>query len=301
MSRKPFPSSVHTHQWEGFRYCSRVTRSADPRFDPVVLIGGAIQRKEDWGRIEQGLLRSADVICPDLPGWGTADFLPPHYGAEPLAGALLRLLDDLGLERVNLFAGSYGTAIAYRLAQTDPERIARMALIGSMGVVPEEARAEMRGVLDLLAAGGKDRLGPTVAEALMSDDARADIALEAVIRRIVTLRFARLTDDELEKFVANTRRLIECELIDTSVGPEVPTVFVVGEHDTLTPPERCRELALTCPQSWFVEVARADHLIHLERSAELVDLTTRFYAHEAIADLPYAKSIEDLRRVPALT
>src|SRR5699024_6019598 len=108
----------------------RMVHSVEPRFDPVVLIGGAMQRKEDWGRIERGLLDGADVICPDLPGWGAADLLPPQHGSELLAGALRHLLDELELERVNIFAGSYGTAIAYRLAQTDPERIARMVLAG---------------------------------------------------------------------------------------------------------------------------------------------------------------------------
>ncbi|WP_051325909.1 alpha/beta fold hydrolase [Glycomyces tenuis] len=301
MPRTPLPSTVHAHQWEGFRYCSRVSRSADPRFDPVVLIGGAMQRKEDWGRIEQGLLESADVVCPDLPGWGAADLLPPRHGSELLAGALRHLLDELGLERVNLFAGSYGTAIAYRLAQTDPERVARMALAGTMSTIPDGARPAMLGVLDLIASGERERFGQVAVETLMTVDPHADIASAAVVKRILTLRFGKLTDDELDKFVANTRRLLERELVDTSLEPVVPTVFLVGEHDTLTPPALCREFALTCRESWFVEMGRADHLMHLERSGEVVDLITRFFSGGALVDLPYATTVEDLRRVPALT
>jgi pimeloyl-ACP methyl ester carboxylesterase len=79
----------------------------------------------------------------------------------------------------------------------------------------------------------------------------------------------------------------------------VPTLFTTGEHDTLTPPELCRELAFTCPESWYVELARADHLIHLERPAQLVDLMVRFFDREPLDDLPYATVVEDLRRVPA--
>lgn len=300
MQRTPFPPAVHTHRWEGFGYCSRVSRAADPRLDPVVLIGGAMQRKEDWGRIEQGLLGSADVVCPDLPGWGEADLLPARYGSELLAGALRHLLDDLGLERVNLFAGSYGTAIAYRLAQTDPERIARMSLVGTMSAIPDAARPGMLGILDLIASG-ESELGPKAVETLMNEDPRVDVASAAVVRRILMLRFGNLTEQELDRFVANTQRLLERELIDTSVEPAVPALFMVGEHDTLTPPELCRELALTCPESWFVMMRRADHLMHLERSGEVVDLVTRFFAKRDITGLPYAAAVEDLRRVPALT
>ncbi len=300
MPRTPFPPTVRTHRWEGFEYCSRVARSAEPRFDPVVLIGGAMQRKEDWGRIEQGLLDGADVICPDLPGWGAADLLPPQHGAELLAGALRRLLDDLELERVNLFAGSYGTAIAYRLAQTDPERIARMVLAGAMSAIPADMRPMMRRALDLAASGARERFGPTAVETLMNGDPRVDIASATVVQRILGLRFGNPTAEEIAKFTANTERLLDRELIDSSPEPVVPVVVVAGEHDTITTPELCRELALTCRESWFVEMSRADHLIHLERSAELVDLMTRFFSRRTITDLPYATVVEDLRRIPAL-
>ncbi|GAB3645305.1 alpha/beta fold hydrolase [Glycomyces tarimensis] len=301
MPHTPVTPTVHTHRWEGYSYRSRVARSPAPRLDPVVLIGGAMQRKEDWGRVEQGMLEAADVVTVDLPGWGEADFLPPHHGSELLSDAMTRLLDDLGIERVNVFAGSYGTAIAYRLAQVHPERIARMVLAGTMSEIPQAARPGMHAVLDLIAAGGRERFGQTAVEMLMNPDPLADVASAAVVRRILTLRFGNLGDDELKKFVANTRRLLERELIDTAVGPAMPVLFTVGEHDTLTPPELCRELALTCRESWFVEMARADHLVHLERPAQLVDLMTRFFSLEEPAELPYANRIEDLRRLPVLT
>lgn len=301
MPRTPFPATVHTHHWKGFGYASRMARSATPATDPVVLIGGAMQRKEDWGRLEQGMLAHADVICPDLPGWGEADLLPPHHGCDLLADALGHLLDDLGASRVNIFAGSYGTAIAYRLAQTSPQRISRMVLAGTMSAIPDAARPAMHSVLDLAASDAREKFGQTAVDMLMCDDPDADIASAAVVKRILTRRFGGVEPGEVAKFVANTRRLLERELIDTTVSPAVPVVFTVGEHDTLTPPALCRELALTCRESWFVEMTRADHLIHLERPAELTDLMARFFTGEPVLDLPYAARTEDLRRIPALT
>ncbi|WP_168801454.1 alpha/beta fold hydrolase [Glycomyces buryatensis] len=315
MASTRLQSTVHAHHWKGFRYYSRLTRSPAARLDPVVLIGGAMQRKEDWGRLEQGMLEAADVICPDLPGWGEADLLAAEHGPDLLADALRHLLDDLGVRRANVFAGSYGTAIAYRLAQTAPDRIARMVLAGTMSTIPDEARPGMQGAIDLALSGVRERFGPAAVEMLMCADPGIDIASAAVVRRILSRRFEGVSEDELAKFVANTRRLLERDLIDTSLSPVVPALFAVGAHDTLTPPELCRELALTCRDSWFTVMPRADHLLHLERPRELVDLMTRFFATEPLAGLhrdglndgpydgPYDGAVEYLNqsRVPALT
>jgi pimeloyl-ACP methyl ester carboxylesterase len=297
MPRTTFPPTVHKHRLAGYTFWSRLTRSETPCLEPVVLLGGAMHRKEDWGRVEQGMLAFADVLCPDLPGWGEADLLPPYLGPDVPAEAMVRLLDDLGIERVNLFAGSYGTAVGYRMAQTHPDRIARMVLAGTMSGIPAHARPMMREAVDLAIAGPRERFGPAAVNALMSPDEATDIASAAVVRRILSLRFGNADENDLAKFVANTNRLLSRDLIDTSAPPSVPALFTTGEHDTLTPPDLCRELALTCLESWFVEISRADHLIHLERPTQLVDLMTRFFAEEPLEDLPYATVVEDLRRV----
>lgn len=300
MPRTPFQPTVRSHRWAGFRYASRVARSAAPRLDPVVLVGGALHRKEDWGRVEQGMVESADVIATDLPGWGEADLLPSEAGPELLAESLRRMLDDLGVERANVFAGSYGTAIAFRFAQLHPERIGRMVLAGTMSSIPAWARPAMWEAVELAVSGPRERFGPRAVEVLMCGDPEADIASRTVVERVISRRFGGVGADEIAKFVANTRRLLAGDLIDASLAPAVPIAFTTGSHDTLTPPRLCRELALRCSESWFVEIARADHLIHLERPRELVDLMTRFFGRERLEGLPYAASVEDLRRVPAL-
>jgi pimeloyl-ACP methyl ester carboxylesterase len=295
MPRTPINPHVRSHRWAGYSYWSRLVRAASPRMDPVVLVGGALHRKEDWGRVEQGMLAAADVICPDLPGWGEADLLPPFLGPDVPVEALVRLLDDLGIERVNLFAGSYGSSVGYRMAQTHPDRLARMVLAGTMGVIPDASRPMMRAAVALAESGPRERFGPAAVDALMSP--HPDIAAKAVVRRILSMRFGEADESDLAKFIANTHRLLSRDLIDPSIAPAVPALFTTGEHDTLTPPALCRDLAFTCPESWYVEIARADHLIHLERPAQLVDLMTRFFDEEDLGDLPYATAVEDLRRI----
>ncbi|PWV55353.1 alpha/beta fold hydrolase [Nocardiopsis sp. L17-MgMaSL7] len=72
------------------------------------------------------------VIGPDLRGHGASDkptdsglYLPEHFVAD-----LLALLDDLGLDCVDVIAYSMGARIAWELARTAPERVRRLVLGG---------------------------------------------------------------------------------------------------------------------------------------------------------------------------
>lgn len=114
---------VAAHSWQGFHCESRLVRTDSPGLAPVVLVGGAFQTKESWGRVEAEFLAHADVFTVDLPGWGRADVLPEDDGVEFLADALRHMLDEAGLDAVNLVGGSYGTAITYTFAQRHPDRV----------------------------------------------------------------------------------------------------------------------------------------------------------------------------------
>ncbi|GAA1687840.1 hypothetical protein GCM10009830_39260 [Glycomyces endophyticus] len=299
MQRSPIAPIIHKHHWAGFDYCSRSVRARAPRLEPVVLVGGALQRKEDWGRVERVMLESADVIATDLPGWGEADLLPAEYGADVLADALVHLLDDLGLERVNVLGGSYGTAIAYRMAQAYPDRIARMVLAGTMTAIPLHWEETFREMVRLVAAGDLERFADLVVAAI-TGGAPGSVVAAAAVQRVLARRFRTVGSDEAAKFIANTRRLLAHAMIDTTTEPQPPILFTTGEHDTLTPPDACRELARTCRRAWFTAITRSDHAVHLERGAELADLMTRFFAGEPIDGLPYATAVEELGRAQSL-
>ncbi|WP_141754280.1 alpha/beta fold hydrolase [Streptomyces agglomeratus] len=66
----------------------------------MLLIGGAFQRKESWGRCEEVFLANMDVFTVDPPGWGAADLLPETYGVDFLADAVCHMLDERGAGQV---------------------------------------------------------------------------------------------------------------------------------------------------------------------------------------------------------
>ena len=166
----PHPPVVRSHTWEGFHCESRLVRTTAPRLAPLLMIGGAFQRKEAWGRVEREFLAHMDVLTVDPPGWGAGDLLPGGYDVGFLADAVSHMLDERGLTEVNLLGGSYGTAIAYRIAQRRPEQVARMVLVGTMTCIPPHARAAMLRAMRLLAERRMEEYAEAAVDILMNRD-----------------------------------------------------------------------------------------------------------------------------------
>jgi 2-hydroxymuconate-semialdehyde hydrolase len=102
-------------------------------------------------------------VAPDIPGFGDTQrpadgFYTPSRWVEHLVA----LLDALGLDRVSVLGNSFGGALALRLATEHPDRVDRLALMGSAGlslpVTPSPGKVwgyrpsfeAMRGLVDVL-------------------------------------------------------------------------------------------------------------------------------------------------------
>lgn len=98
---------------------------------PIVLLHGltATRRYVVMGSrmLERGGYR---VVSYDARGHGDSSAAPDRaYGYEHLAGDLLAVLDDRGIQRALLAGASMGAHTAMRLALEHPDRVAALALI----------------------------------------------------------------------------------------------------------------------------------------------------------------------------
>src|SRR4051812_27935824 len=71
--------------FDGFRFTCRIVRQGAGRTEPLLVLGGSSQDRNSWVRHEKWLAPLGQVITVDLPGYGTADFLPAKYGVDFLA------------------------------------------------------------------------------------------------------------------------------------------------------------------------------------------------------------------------
>ncbi|MFI8519767.1 alpha/beta fold hydrolase [Streptomyces sp. NPDC085481] len=292
--------TVARHRFGGFHCESRFVRGRSGRLATLVLVGGAFQTKESWGRLERELLEFADVLTVDLPGWGASPVLPERYGTDFLADALGHMLDDLGLASVNLLGGSYGSAVAYRLAQKRPRLVVKLVLIGTMTRIPDQARVPIRRSVELLKAERIEEFADVTLGMLMNPETVDSVVAGTRVRRFLRRRLENLTSHDREQFIANTQRLLRHEGLDVHQPPTMPVLVASGEHDSFTTPDRCRALAATCADSRLAVVSDADHMLPVERPAELVDLGLRFLRDEPLDGLDYLRAVERISPVIAV-
>lgn len=251
------------------------------------MIGGAFQKKSGWRQFEQEFLASGrDVLTVDPPGWGAGDILPKELGAEALADAVHHMITENGLPRVDVLGVSYGTAIGYRLAERHPEQVGRAVLLGAMTSIPDHACAAIQESLDHLAARRMEQFAETLL-ALLMDQSRLDVIENgARIHRFLRHRLSTLSHDEIEQTYANSQRLLTHRAVATKGPAACPVLVIVGEYDPFTTTGVCRELAGTCADSWYVEIARTDHMAYLERTVEVAEVAAAFLSGQHLTNLP---------------
>jgi 2-hydroxy-6-oxo-octa-2,4-dienoate hydrolase len=106
--------------------------------DPVVLVHGSgpgVSAYANWRQTIPALSQKLRVYALDMVGFGfTARPADIDYNLKTWTDQLIGFLDALGIERASLVGNSFGGAIALRAATQHPDRVNRLALMGSVGV-----------------------------------------------------------------------------------------------------------------------------------------------------------------------
>ena len=93
--------------------------------DPVVMLHGWPQHWYMWRHVIPPLAERYRVICPDLRGLGWSEAPSTGYEKETMASDLLALMDELGLERVQLVGHDWGGLAGFFMCLREPERFER--------------------------------------------------------------------------------------------------------------------------------------------------------------------------------
>lgn len=250
-------------------YYAAGTRGAG---EPVALIHGFPTSLHVWAAVAPLVPPGHRVIASDLLGFGRSDPPTASGAATDLtvrahADRMVRLLDELRVERACLVGHGIGAAIALEAAGRYPRRVTRVALVNPVTAASWPSR---------LAAWARvlARLSPALPSPLV-----VALARRFVVRGVSgSARGVPVADQYLrpfagngggEKLVRHLRALAArpaMPLPDHGFGG--PATIVCGAADDIVPVALARRLQIALPHA-SLEVIAGGHLAPLE-SPELV-------------------------------
>ncbi len=248
---------------------------------PVVMLHGLGATKASFLPTVAALADHHRAIAIDLPGFGdSVKPLRAPYHAPYFAGAVVALLDALGLERADVVGNSMGGRVAIELGLRHPERVRRLALLApslawlrdrpwapllrlvppQLGALQPAPRALVEGIVRRAVPGAAD--GWTAAgvdeflRSYLTPAGRA--AFYAAARNIY------LEEPHGEKgFWTRLPRL------------EAPSLFVWGRQDMVVPLRFARHVRAAVPAARHLEL-NCGHVPQLERPQVTHDAILRF-------------------------
>ncbi|MEI6361693.1 MAG: alpha/beta hydrolase [Actinomycetes bacterium] len=204
------------------------------------------------------------VLVPDLPGFGASPLLESAPSLDAVAGALLHMLDERGIDRCVVGGISLGGYLTMTIARLRPSLIAGVALCDTKATADSDAARENRERLARLCEESPDDtariLEQAVLPGLLGDTSRQE-------RPEVVETVRGWLESASASTVAWYQRAMagRPDSQEALSGLDVPALIVWGVEDALSPRAE-QDLMLACLRgARLVAVEGAGHLANVER------------------------------------
>jgi pimeloyl-ACP methyl ester carboxylesterase len=211
------------------------------------------------------------VLALDLPGHGRSEG-PALQSVPEMAGWLGRVMDAAGLAHAAVVGHSMGGAIAVEAAAAMPERVTRVALLGTAAAIPVAA--------ELLTAA---RDAPEQAYAMMTAWAHAAAARMGGN----PVPGLWMTGGALALFARNAPGVLHADLsacaawtsgAAAAARVRCPALVVIAARDVMTPARNGAELTRLIPGSRSAALPDCGHMLLAEQPDATLDALIGFFA-----------------------
>ena len=247
-------------------------RPFDPELPAVAFIHGAENDHSVWALQSRWFAHHGfAVLAVDLPGHGrSAGPLLPTVEAQ--ADWLVALLDAAGVQEAALVGHSMGSLIALEAAARYPERVTKIALVGTAVPMPvsealltaaREARPKAEGMVNVWSHGPRGAIGGNTMPGLWMMGA--------------SLRLAERADDGVlfnDLNACNEYR----RGMEAAAAAQCPALLVVGSRDMMTSPRGAPKLAAAMKDARIATIEGSGHALMAEYPDAVLDALRGFVA-----------------------
>lgn len=227
---------------------------------PVILVHGFPFDSSIWAPQIEALGDRYRVIAPDLMGFGASDAPddPYAYSMAVFGDQIRAVVDDAGVRSVVLCGLSMGGYVCLDLWRRHRDVVEGLVLADTRAEPDTPDAIQKRSdQQDLIRAEGTRRFARTLIGGLLSETSRS--------RRDVTNRALAAMENPAQGYIGALEAMkARPDSTPDLVTIDVPALIVVGEHDTITPPEAARTMHEHIGGSQLVVMPEAGHVSNLE-------------------------------------
>jgi pimeloyl-ACP methyl ester carboxylesterase len=234
---------------------------------PVVLVNGLGGTSENWGEMIQQLKsKGFKVYALDMLGFGRSDKPDVDYAISLQADILKQFLDSQKLEQPDLVGWSMGGWIAMKYAAANPQRVHRLVLLDSGGLiydpvnVPALRPKNVEQLAHMMAILNPDPrpIPAFIAKDVLRVRAEGDWVIDRTIKSMFTGK--DVMDNHLQELT-------------------MPVLIIWGKQDLIIPLELADKLHRGIPQSRLDVVDGCGHLAPVACANEVLPTMENFLQH----------------------
>lgn len=210
-----------------------------------------------WNKQANDLKEGYRVLAPDFPGFGKSELLSSPATMELYAQVALSVLDAAKVDRATVLGLSMGGYVAFELWSRAKDRVGALVLCDTRAT-PDTADAR-KGREATAHAVEDDGVG--VLAERMIPNLVSPAAPDALRRDIEKM----ITENSADGAAAALRAMAQRrDFTGTLKDIACPTLVLVGDHDTVTPPADAQNMAGAIPGAKLAQIPSSGHLSNLE-------------------------------------
>ncbi|MBI4468552.1 MAG: alpha/beta hydrolase [Acidobacteria bacterium] len=245
----------------------------------LVLLHGFGSSTFTWKDVLDPLSTRFSVIAVDLMGFGFSEKPDTDYTVHRQAELVMKLLDQLNVERAMLCGNSMGGAVAIACAAADPDRVSSLVLLNSVAYADLDARSFLPSRRLLMPVAGE-----SIAALVALDDRFVAEGL-----KVCLYDPQKVTRDRVEAYgrpfrtrhgqraVLQTLRNWDLSRIEAAIPSlKQPVLLIWGADDRLVPLPSGARLHRDLPGSKWVVLSHCGHLPQEEYPARVAEEIMKF-------------------------
>jgi pimeloyl-ACP methyl ester carboxylesterase len=244
-------------------------------------IGASIS---NWAPNIEYFRRSHRVIALDLPGFGRSEFPFNDCSLETFTGAIVSLLEQLGVRTATVAGNSLGGLIALHLTLEHPELVRNLVLVDSAGAhgFPRPLQAALQRLpsawlkpplLFFISRLPEYRWAHRLAGFEVENE-----YTRAMVEEASALRNRSDIDTYMETYIRAARTALCTRLDDRLREIDKPVLLVWGQKDFGVPLKVGQRMNRLMGGSFLVALSGAGHVSMLDKPAEFNAALERFLA-----------------------